>query len=280
MTGEIKRTEDNNPDSRGIAGKNVRNILEIIHAEDYNAFRAVDDAMDQLSVAVTETHKRLVSGGRVFYVGAGTSGRLAAQDAVELEPTYGIGNDMFDFIMAGGNNALIRSVEGAEDDTDSSKEELKKRNLCKLDTVVGISASGRTPFVLGAIEYGRETGALTIGIVNNTGSIICKRSEICILLETGPEVIQGSTRMKAGTSQKIVLNAYSTALAILLGKTYDNIMSHMGVKYNTKLKQRAVNILISEFKIGATEAEALLVKNNYRLDRIINGLRNGEESGK
>ena len=186
MTGEIKRTEDNNPDSRGIAGKNVRNILEIIHAEDYNAFRAVDDAMDQLSVAVTETHKRLVLGGRVFYVGAGTSGRLAAQDAVELEPTYGIGNDMFDFIMAGGNNALIRSVEGAEDDTDSSKEELKKRNLCKLDTVVGISASGRTPFVLGAIEYGRETGALTIGIVNNTGSIICKRSEICILLETGP----------------------------------------------------------------------------------------------
>ena len=93
-------------------------------------------------------------------------------------------------------------------------------------------------------------------------------------------MIQGSTRMKAGTSQKIVLNAYSTALAILLGKTYDNIMSHMGVKYNTKLKQRAVNILISEFKIGATEAEALLVKNNYRLDRIINGLRNGEESGK
>ena len=280
MTEKIKRTEDNNPNSRGIADKDIRNILEIIHAEDYNAFRAVDDVLDQLSVAVRETHKRLESGGRVFYVGAGTSGRLAAQDAVELEPTYGIGNDKFDFIMAGGNEALTRSVEGAEDDADSSKEELKKRGLCELDTVVGISASGRTPFVQGAIEYGRERGALTIGIVNNTGSMICKRSEICIVLETGPEVIQGSTRMKAGTSQKIVLNAYSTALAILLGKTYDNIMSHMGVKYNIKLKQRAVNILTSEFKIGTTEAEALLVKYNYRLDSIINSLRSNDKFDK
>ncbi len=175
--------------------------------------------------------------------------------------------------MAGGKDALLKSQEGSEDDTEAAEAALSEIQVREVDTVVGISASGRTPFVLSSIKYGNKSGCRTIGIVNNLGTPIEQEASHCIVLDTGPEVIQGSTRMKAGTAQKLTLNAMSTTIAIKMGRVYDNMMSFMGVTFNKKLTERAVSYLINEFKVPREVAEQTLQDCNYRLWEAIDKLK-------
>ena len=266
-------TEDVNPFSIDIGEWDVETISSFIHLSDIAAYEAVGKAMSKISEACKMILESLEKGGRVIYLGAGTSGRVAAQDVVELLPTYDLGTEFFDFILAGGPGSLVKSVEGAEDEENGSVEELKKRNINSKDIIVGITASGSTPFVLGGMIYGRTLGCKTIGITNNHAKRIEQYSDLFIELITGPEVIQGSTRMKAGTAQKMALNIISTTVAVKLGRTYKNTMSHMGSWYNEKLKKRSVNILMAQFSMKEEEAMKLLAENNYNINRCIEILK-------
>jgi N-acetylmuramic acid 6-phosphate etherase len=266
-------TEENNPRSRGISDRVTEEIVRIINEEDFRAFTAVKASIREIAKAADICLTGIRKGGRVVYVGAGTSGRIAVQDIVELEPTYGLDSRTFIYIMAGGLDALLKSQEGSEDDTEAAVRALRDIGLNGHDVVVGISASGRTPFVLSALKYANSIDSSTIGIVNNQESIIEKEASHCILLDTGPEVIQGSTRMKAGTAQKLTLNAMSTTVAIKLGRVYDNMMSYMGVTFNAKLKERAVSFLVNEFGISRKDAILSLEKADYKLWAAINDLK-------
>jgi N-acetylmuramic acid 6-phosphate etherase len=261
----ILTTEENNPRTRGISEKETEEIVRIINEEDFQAFAAVKASVEEIAKAAEMCLSSLKMGGRVIYVGAGTSGRIAVQDIVELDPTYGLDSKTFIYIMAGGIDALLKSKEGSEDDMKAAVDALKKADLKDHDVVVGISASGRTPFVVSALKFANSIGSLTIGIVNNNGSIIEKEAKHCVVLDTGPEVIQGSTRMKAGTAQKLTLNALSTTIAIKFGRVYDNMMSYMGVTFNAKLKERGISFLMNEFSVGRDEAITALEKSDYRL---------------
>lgn len=268
-------TEENNPKTRGISSKRTEDIVRIINEEDFQAFEAVKASVTEIAKAADICLSGIKKGGRVIYVGAGTSGRIAVQDIVELDPTYGLDSKTFLYVMAGGLDALLKSQEGSEDDTQAAVVALKKIDLKRHDIVVGISASGRTPFVLAALKYGNSIGSSTIGIVNNPGSVIEKEASHCIVLDTGPEVIQGSTRMKAGTAQKLTLNAMSTTIAIKLGRVYDNMMSYMGVTFNAKLKERAISFLMNEFAVSRDDAIRTLEKSDYKLWAAIDRLKAG-----
>jgi N-acetylmuramic acid 6-phosphate etherase len=268
-------TEENNPKTRGISSKRTEDIVRIINDEDFQAFEAVKASVIEIAKAADICLSGIKKGGRVIYVGAGTSGRIAVQDIVELDPTYGLDSKTFLYVMAGGLDALLKSQEGSEDDTQAAVDALKKIDLKRDDIVVGISASGRTPFVLSALKYGNGIGSSTIGIVNNPGSVIEKEASHCIVLDTGPEVIQGSTRMKAGTAQKLTLNAMSTTIAIKLGRVYDNMMSYMGVTFNAKLKERAILLLMNEFAVSRDDAIRTLEKSDYKLWAAIDRLKAG-----
>ena len=272
-------TEENNPKTRGISSKRTEDIVRIINEEDFHAFEAVKASVKDIAKAADICLSGIKKGGRVVYVGAGTSGRIAVQDVVELDPTYGLDSKTFLYVMAGGLDALLKSQEGSEDDTQAAVVALKKIDLNQHDIVVGISASGRTPFVLSALKYGNGIGSSTIGIVNNPGSVIEKEASHCIFLDTGPEVIQGSTRMKAGTAQKLALNAMSTTIAVKLGRVYDNMMSYMGVTFNAKLKERAISFLMNEFAVSRDDAISTLKKSDYKLWTAIDMLKAGH-SGK
>ncbi len=265
-------TEDNNIRTRDIDKMDTLKIVETIHLEDIRAYEAVGCAKESIAKVIDSIYERVTAGGRVFYIGAGTSGRIAAQDVAELEPTYGI-MYIFYYIMAGGNEALAKSKEGAEDDREKAIEELKGYELNEKDVVIGITASGRTPFVVAAIEYGKSVGAYTVSITNNRNSVVSKISDYDIVLDTGEEVIQGSTRMKAGTAQKMTLNIISTTLAIKLGKTDGNVMTHMKAFYNEKLKNRAVKILIDKFGIDEEKARKILEMVNYNIPEALNLLK-------
>ncbi len=265
-------TEDNNIRTRDIDKMDTLKIVETIHLEDIRAYEAVGCAKESIAKVIDSIYERVTAGGRVFYIGAGTSGRIAAQDVAELEPTYGI-MYIFYYIMAGGNEALAKSKEGAEDDREKAIEELKGYELNEKDVVIGITASGRTPFVVAAIEYGKSVGSYTVSITNNRNSVVSKISDYSIVLDTGEEVIQGSTRMKAGTAQKMTLNIISTTLAIKLGKTDGNVMTHMKAFYNEKLKNRAVKILIDKFGIDEEKARKILEMVNYNIPEALNLLK-------
>lgn len=262
-------TEDLNPYSKEITEWDTYTIVKFIHLMDIEAYYAVFNALDKIAQAVDEILKTIKNGGRVFYVGAGTSGRIAAQDIIELEPTYGI-RGLFEYIIAGGREALERSVERAEDDEVTPIEELKKRGFNSRDIILGISASGRTPFVIASMKYAKEIGSRTIGITNNKYSKMEECADILIELISGPEVIQGSTRMKAGTAQKMTLNIISTTVAIKLGYTYKNMMYRLRSNWNSKLFQRSIRILITEFELSEDDAKKLLEKHNYLLSEAIN----------
>ncbi len=194
--------------------------------------------------AVSAAVRRLKQGGRIILVGAGTSGRIAVQDGVELAPTYGWPMDRLIFLLAGGRKALVESSEAAEDDAELAIREISDCAITPDDVVIGVAASGRTPYTCAAIERARSMGGLTIGLANQAGTPLLDLSDIALCAETGPEFISGSTRMKAGTAQKIVLNTLSTGIMIGLGRTHDGLMTHMSVS-NDKLRRRAVDVISS-----------------------------------
>lgn len=246
-------TEDVNPNSHGIDQLNTMGMIERIHAEDRTAMDTVTAALPDIARAIDAIVARMRAGGRLFYVGAGTSGRLGVIDAAECVPTFNTPPELVQGVIAGGEKAFIHSIEGVEDDAQAGAGELKARGLTDADVVVGIAASGRTPFVIGALIYAHTLGALTVGIANNSPSEALSCADIGIPLISGPEVIAGSTRLKAGTTQKLTLNMISTAVMIQLGKVYDNLMVDVQVR-NEKLRRRAIGLI--RHLTGASEHDA------------------------
>jgi N-acetylmuramic acid 6-phosphate etherase len=252
-------TEQQNPNTHHIDQMPTLTMLKTIHNENRAVEQAVERALPEIARAVDAIAERLARGGRLFYVGAGTSGRLGVLDASECPPTYNTSPGQVQGIMAGGVTALYSSVEAVEDNAAAGADDLQARALGADDAVVGIAASGRTPYVLGALDYARTVGAITIGIANNAPCALLENAEIPIAIVTGPEVVAGSTRMKAGTAQKLVLNMLSTATMIKLGKVYDNLMVDVQVK-NQKLRRRAELMVAQLGDVELSHAAQLLVE--------------------
>lgn len=232
-------------------------IAKLINSEDKMVAEAVDKVTNRIGEAIEKAYSKFKSGGRLIYMGAGTSGRLGALDAIELTPTYGVPNDRAFGLLAGGERAMYEAVEGAEDSKELAIEDLKNVNLSEKDIVIAIAASGRTPYAISGIEYANEVGALSISVTCTESNEMIDKSQIAINPVTGPEVITGSTRMKAGTAQKMVLNMFSTGIMIKMGYVYENLMVNVQPT-NEKLVQRSISILSQILKIDNTMAENLL----------------------
>ncbi len=244
--------------------KSTRKLLEEINQEDCSVPNAVQKCIPQIEGLVEQIVPRLQNGGRVFYIGAGTSGRLGIVDASECPPTFGVPHEMFIGIIAGGDGAIRRAVEFAEDNDNQGWTDLEFYGIGKEDTVIGLAASGTTPYVIGALRKSREIGVLTGCITCNPGSPITKVCDYPIAVEVGPEYVTGSTRMKSGTAQKLVLNMISTASLIRFGRVKGNKMIDMQLS-NTKLWERAKNILCEQIAISPEEAlEQLKVHGSVR----------------
>ncbi|PRX54237.1 N-acetylmuramic acid 6-phosphate etherase [Flagellimonas meridianipacifica] len=234
-------------------------IISSINNEDKKVAEAVEKVLPKISHLVDEITTRFEKGGRLFYIGAGTSGRLGILDASEIPPTFGMPHDRVIGLIAGGDSAIRKAVEFAEDDTKQAWKDLKEYHIDENDVLVGIAASGTTPYVLGGIHDARSNGILTAGITNNPGSPLAIESDIAIEVVVGPEFVTGSTRMKSGTSQKMVLNMISTALMIRIGRVKGNKMVNMQLS-NTKLVDRGTRYLVEELELSYDEAEKALIK--------------------
>ena len=246
-------TEQSNPASAHIDSVSTEEIVRIINREDHSVAPAVEKVLPQIAQAVDLIYQKIQSGGRLIYCGCGTSGRLGVLDAVECPPTFGVPPEMVVGLMAGGAPAFVKAVEGAEDDHDMGSVDLKSLGFSKNDALVGIAASGRTPYVLGAMEYAKSLGAPVIALTCSSNSEMSRSAQLTINPICGPEVIAGSTRMKSGTAQKMVLNMLSTAVMIKLGKVYGNLMVDVKAT-NEKLVLRSIAIVRQA--TGAGEAQA------------------------
>lgn len=250
-------TEQPNPFSAGLDTKSALDIARIINLEDKKVAAAVEPALPQIARAIDWIAEALSAGGRLIYVGAGTSARIAALDAVECPPTYNTSPGTVQFVVAGGTKALASSFESNEDSRALGIREIRKKRPGKNDVIVGIAASGRTPFTVAAIEWARRAGAKTIAITSNPDTPLERAAQLAIVVETGPEAVSGSTRMKAGTAQKMVLNMLSTGAMVRLGYVYGNLMVnlHHG---NTKLIERSVRILQQSLAVPRRQAKQML----------------------
>lgn len=237
-------TESQNENSQNIDSLSTIDMVNIINSEDAKISEAVRKENNNLTKAIDEIAKRYINGGRIIYIGAGSSGRIGVLDAVELTPTYNVSSDRVFGLIAGGMEAMYRAVEGAEDSTELGKTDLINCKLSNLDSVIGIAASGRTPYVLGGLEYAKEIGALTVFITSNRNENIEKVSDIAITPIVGPEIISGSTRMKSATAAKMVVNTISTCVMIKSGMVYGNYMVNV-LPTNKKLENRAVKMISS-----------------------------------
>ena len=267
-------TEQANPRSRRLDTKSALQIAGIINAEDAKVAAAVKPALPEIGKAIDLIVTALKNGGRLIYVGAGTSGRLAALDASELPPTFGTPTHMVQAVIAGGRRALTHAVEGAEDNRAQGAKDLAARGLNARDAVVGIAASGATPYVLGALDFAKRKGAVTIAVTSNPRTPITQAAQIGIVTRTGPEVITGSTRMKAGTAQKLVLNMLSTATMIRLGRVYGNWMIGVALT-NRKLQARGLRILMEASGAGVFESTRTLRQSGHNLSAALIMLKTG-----
>jgi N-acetylmuramic acid 6-phosphate etherase len=255
-------TEQENPRSRNLSSQSTREIVELMNAEDATVAAAVQLVLADVARAVDETAARLSNGGKLYYVGTGTSGRLGVLDASECPPTFGVSPELVQGVIAGGYDACYRAVEASEDDEQAGGTDLQRRNLTDKDVMVGIAASGKTPYTIGAVSYARSAGAFTIGLTCVPGSPITRAAELSIVPVVGPEVLTGSSRLKAGTAQKMVLNMISTATMVRLGYVSGNRMSNMQAR-NTKLRERAVRIVMAETGMDHAQALRLLESSGW-----------------
>ena len=260
MNFENLTTEKRNVASANIDKVSTLEMLKIINDEDKKIALAVEKVLPQIANAVDIIAQKLSNGGRLFYIGAGTSGRLGILDASECPPTFGVDSDLVQGIIAGGNYAIINAVEGAEDNKNLAVENLQEKNFSAADILVGIAASGRTPYVLGGIECAKKIDAVTVGVSCVENSALAKIVDIEITPITGAEVITGSTRMKAGTATKMVLNMLTTGAMIRLGKVYGNLMVDVRAT-NEKLRDRAKRIVIAA--TGCDEITAVDALNKF-----------------
>jgi N-acetylmuramic acid 6-phosphate etherase len=250
---ELPVTEQENPRTRNIGALSTLEIVTAINDEDATVAAAVRCTLPDVARAVERIVLQLGRGGRLIYVGTGTSGRLGVLDASECSPTFGVSPDLVQAVIAGGYDACYRAVEASEDDRAAGARDLQARGVSDRDAVVGIAASGRTPYTIGAVEHARTLGAFTAAVTCVPGSEITRAAEIAIVPVVGPEVLAGSTRMKAGTAQKLVLNMLSTATMIRLGLVIGNRLTNMRAR-NSKLLARSIRIICAE--TGAEEAAA------------------------
>jgi N-acetylmuramic acid 6-phosphate etherase len=257
LSDDLPVTEQENPRTRDISTRSVREILKAINAEDAGVAQAVAIELPHVATAVEGIVARLEHDGRLFYVGTGTSGRLGVLDAAECPPTFGVTPDLVQAVIAGGYDACYRAVEASEDDRAAGGRDLDSRGVTGRDAVVGIAASGRTPYTIGALERARQLGAFTAAVSCVPGSAITQIVDVSIVPLVGPEVLTGSTRMKAGTAQKLVLNMLSTATLIRLGYVIGNRMTNLRAR-NRKLHARTLRILMAETGLDEPAAAVAL----------------------
>lgn len=253
----IPLTEQENPRTAQISSLPTEEIVSLMNQEDAGVAGAIAKVLPEVTRTIDEIVKRLEAGGRLFYIGTGTSGRLGVLDASECPPTFGVSPELVQAIIAGGYDACHRAVEASEDDAAAGASDLEARRFTKADALVGIAASGRTPYTIGAVQHARGLGALTVALTCAPDSAITKAAEISIVPVVGPEVIAGSTRLKAGTAQKLVLNMISTATMIRLGYVSGNRMTNVQTR-NAKLQARALRILMAEADLDEDAAAKIL----------------------
>ena len=265
-------TEQENPNTARIDEVPTLEALRLINIEDKLVAAAVEKVLPQIAEAVDLIVERLENGGRLFYVGTGTSGRLGVLDASEIPPTYGVSYDLVQGMIAGGYDALYKATEASEDNREAAITDLQKRGLSSADAVIGIAASGRTPYTIGAVQYARSLGCFTAAIVCNPKSSITREVDVAIVPVVGPEAITGSTRMKAGTAQKMVLNMISTTAMIRLGYVKGNRMTNMRAS-NEKLRYRGRRILMAETGLNEEDAADLLSRasGDLRVALVMHG---------
>ncbi|MGM8215095.1 N-acetylmuramic acid 6-phosphate etherase [Bacillaceae bacterium W0354] len=261
-------TETYHPKSMNLDNMSVREILTLMNEDDMLIPRAISTVLSEVEKTVHAVNEAFNQGGRLFYVGAGTSGRIGLLDAVECPPTFGTPHEKVQAILAGGEKAMVHAIEGAEDDLELGKKDLAERHLNSTDVVIGIAASGRTPYVKGALQYAQEVGATAVSLTSNRQAEISKFAHIAIEVETGPEVLTGSTRLKAATAHKMILNMISTASMIQQGKAYKNLMVDVHAT-NYKLRERAKTIVCEATNVSYEEAEKVLNETDYSVKPAI-----------
>jgi N-acetylmuramic acid 6-phosphate etherase len=250
----------------------AREIVRLMNEEEHVVLRALQSAEGAIAEAAEHAAAAFQAGGRIIYLGAGTSGRTAVTDAAEMPPTFGIEPDRFVALVSGGMVATGRAIEDAEDDDYASIHALNELKLNQSDIVIGLAASGTTPFVLSGIRHARQKGVWVCGIANNASSPLLENVDLAILLDTGPEILTGSTRLKAGTAQKLVLNRISTAAMVLSGKVVENLMVDVKAK-NQKLKERCTRIVRELSNATYDEAWELLEKNDWNIRAVLDVLK-------
>lgn len=265
----MNKTEMRNERTKNIDKETTSGMLKLIQDENYNAVKAIEAALPSIEKACDEIYKRMKDGGRLIYMGAGTSGRLGVIDAVECPPTYGVSQEVISGIIAGGYDRMVTAAENAEDSAENGIKDLSQKNITPLDTVFGISAAGNAAYVAEALKYAREKGCLTVGLSCNKGSRLDIESDISIVTDTGAEPITGSTRMKAGSAHKMVLNMISTCVMVKLGHVYENLMINLKPT-NIKLKARVISIVCDILKCEEQKATELLEKNNWSIRAVVN----------
>lgn len=261
-----------NPAARSLDTKSLPQILRLINREDRKVARAVERVIPEITKAAEIVVSSLAAGGRLVYLGAGTSGRLGALDAAECLPTFG--TTQVTAVLAGGPRAMLRAVEGAEDDTAQAGRDLRAIHFGRRDVLMAISASGRTPYACAGLKYARRIGAKTIGLTSNPGTPLTQLADVAIVPVTGPEIVAGSTRMKAGTAQKLVLNMLSTASMIRLGRVYSGLMVSVQLT-NKKLRRRAEGILVKATGASAARASTALAESGGALPAALLMLSKG-----
>ena len=255
-------TEQENPRSQNLSSQSTAEIVALMNDEDALVAAAVKRVLGDVVKAVDETVARLEKAGRLFYIGTGTSGRLGVLDASECPPTFGVSPELVQGVIAGGYDACHRAVEASEDNAEAGAADLQQRGFTAGDVLVGIAASGRTPYTVGAIKYARSLGAFTVGLTCVPGSPITEAAALSIVPVVGPEVVTGSSRLKAGTAQKMVLNMISTATMVRLGYVSGNRMSNLQAR-NVKLRERAVRIVMAEGGVDEQTAASALEASNW-----------------
>jgi N-acetylmuramic acid 6-phosphate etherase len=265
-------TEQENPRSQNLSSQSTAEIVALMNEEDGLVAGAVKLVLADVVKAVDETVARLAKGGRLFYTGTGTSGRLGVLDAAECPPTFGVSLELVQGVIAGGYDACYRAVEASEDDADAGGADLRQRGFASGDVLVGIAASGRTPYTVGAVTFARSLGAFTVGLTCVPGSPITQAAELSIVPVVGPEVVTGSSRLKAGTAQKMVLNMISTATMVRLGYVSGNRMSNLQAR-NIKLRERALRIVMAETGVDQQRAAAALEASGWIIKEAIRQLK-------
>ncbi len=258
------KTEQRNEHTTHIDKMTALEMAEVMQQENINAALAVGKVLPAIADAIDRVSEGIKKGGRLFYVGCGTSGRLGVLDASECPPTYGVPKEMVVGLIAGGEPALRNAIEGVEDDAVAGRGDLEAFGIGPCDTVVGLSVAGNATYVVSALEYAKEMGSATVGITCNDDSLTARIADIPIVLDTGAEVVTGSTRMKAGSAQKMVLNMISTGAMIKYGRVYENFMVHIK-PVNIKLKDRMIRIVCEIANVDRAEAEARLERNDWKI---------------